>query len=132
MSAFTDGFCMRIGSKFDNDQMRIIREQLEIYSAGFDIKPITTDIVLSEYKLPQELMLFLATKQQNGRMSKRSYEQYYSCLTKMLYDICLPLKDITVNHLRMHISRISIDRRNGKPLSQSTLDQRKSIMRSFF
>lgn len=132
MSAFTDGFCMLVGSKFDNDQIRIIMEQLEIYSSGFDIKPITTDIVLSEYKLPQELMLFLATKQQNGRMSKRSYEQYYSCLTKMLYDICLPLKDVTVNHLRMHISRISVDRRNGKPLSQSTLDQRKSIMRSFF
>lgn len=131
-TSFVDGFCMRLGNKFGNDEIRIIREQLEIYSMGFEIRPVTTEIVAAEYQLPQELALFLAVKQQDGKMSKRSYEQYYSCLSKMLYDLCLPLNSITVNHLRLHISRISTDKRNGRPLSQNTLDQRKSIIRSFF
>lgn len=132
MSAFVDGFCLRIGNKFGNDQIRVIKEQLEIYSMGYDIKPMVTDIVTTDYELPQELFLFLATKQQDGKMSKASYEQYYGCLSKMLYDLCLPLGSISVNHLRLHISHISTDKRTGKPLSQNTLDQRKSIIRSFF
>lgn len=132
MSAFTDGFCLRIGNKFNDEQIRLLKEQLEIYCMGFDIKPMSTNIIPAEYKLPMELYLFLATKQQDGKMSQRSYEQYYSCLTKMLFDLCLPLSEITVNHLRLHISHISTDKRTGKQLSQNTLDQRKSIIRSFF
>lgn len=131
-NVFVDGFCMRVSSILSNEELKSVKEQLYIYTMGFDIKPITTEIVSAEYKLPQELYLFLATKQQNGKMSKASYEQYMSCLTKMLYDLCLPLGNITVNHLRMHISHISTDRRTGKQLAQGTLDQRKSIIRSFF
>lgn len=131
-TTFTDGFCMRVASKFSDEQIRYLKEQLDIYTMGYEIKPITTDIVAVDYQLPPELALFLAVKKQDGKMSKRSYEQYYSCLSKMLFDLQLPLGAITVNHLRMHISRISTDKRNGKPLSQSTLDQRKSIIRSFF
>ena len=131
-NSFVNGFCMQLGTIFDDNQLSIIKEQLEIYTTGFDIQPIKTEIVSAEYQLPNELFLFLATKQQDGRMSARSYEQYYSCLTKMLYDIRIPLANITVNHLRVHINHISIDRRTGKPLSQNTLDQRKSIIRSFF
>jgi len=132
MSTFTDGFCLRIGSRFSDEQIKYIKEQLDVYTIGFDIKPVTTEIVSTEYKLPQELLLFLAVKKQDGRMSQRSYDQYYACLTRMLYDLCLPLNSITVNHLRLHIHRISINARTGKPLGQNTLDQRKSIIRSFF
>ena len=131
MSAFVDGFCMYL-TQFTDEQVKFIKEKLNIYTMGFEIKPVTAELVAVEYNLPQELLLFLATKKQDGRMSPRSYEQYYSCLSKMLYDLCLPLEAITVNHLRMHINRISTDKRTGKPLSQNTLDQRKSIIRSFF
>lgn len=131
MSAFVDGFCMYL-TQFTDEQVKFIKEKLNIYTMGFEIKPVTAELVAVEYNLPQELLLFLTTKKQDGRMSPRSYEQYYSCLSKMLYDIRLPLDAITVNHLRMHISRISTDKRTGKPLSQNTLDQRKSIIRSFF
>lgn len=130
--SFVDGFCLLLGNKLESDQIRVVKEQLEIYALGYDIQPIKTEIVTTEYKLPQEYYLFLATKQQDGKMSAKSLEQYKLCLTKMLYDICLPLSSITVNHLRLHIHRISTNKRTGKPLAQTTLDQRKSIIRSFF
>ena len=132
MSSFVDGFCVQVGSQFSDEQIRIIKDQLEIYSMQYEIKPLTTEIVSAEYNLPKELILFLATKQQNGKMCKRSYEQYYDCLSKMLYDIRLPLDQITVNHIRMHIHHISKNQKTGDPLSNSTLDQRKSMIRSFF
>lgn len=132
MSAFVDGFCSNLGTEFSAAQIISIRDRLEVFSMGYEIHPITTEIVPGTYTLPQELKLFLATKQQDGKMSTRSYEQYYSCLSRMLFDLAMPLNAITVNHLRMHIARISTDKRTGKPLSQTTIDQRKSIIRSFF
>lgn len=132
MSAFVDGFCNSLGAEFTAAQIAVIRDRLEVYSLGYEMHPITTALVPETYTLPQELKLFLATKQQDGRMSKQSYEQYYSCLSKMLFDLAMPLNAITVNHLRMHVARISKNQRTGEPISQTTLDQRKSIIRSFF
>jgi site-specific recombinase XerD len=131
-NGFVDGFCLRLANQFSQGQIRTIREQLDIYSMGFTITQIEAGIVAVDYELPKELAVFLEVKRQDGRMNNRSYDQYYSCLTKLLYDLRLPLRSITVNHLRMHIAGISINKRTGKPLSQTTLDQRKSIIRSFF
>lgn len=129
---FVDEFCFRIGARFDGEQLRFIREQLEIHVMGYEVKPVVTDLVTTDYQLPKEYFLYMATKQQDGKLSKKSFEQYKMCLTKMLYDLCLPLNGITVNHLRMHIAKISVNKNTGRALSQTTLDQRKSIIRSFF
>lgn len=132
MGIFVDGFGALLQKRFTQQQVEEIKGLLETYSLGFEINPISTAISTNVYELPRELALFMATKQQNGRMSARSFEQYYSCLSKMLYEIALPLQLITVNHLRVHLYHISTDKRNGKPLAKATLNQRKSMIRSFF
>lgn len=132
MSNFANGFCTTLKDYFSDEQITEIKRRLDIYTMGYEIIPITTEIDDGEYQLPQELNIYLVTKQQDGKMSARSYEQYSMCLTKMLYDLRLPLSSITVNHLRMHIAKISTNHKTGEPLSQSTLNQRKCIIRSFF
>lgn len=129
---FVDGFCLQLSSLLDPKQIREVKELLEIYTIGFDIKPITTDLTISDYQLPQAYYIYMAAKEQDGKMKPGTREQYRWCLEKMLFRLRLPLEQITVNHLRLYIHEISTNAKTGKPISKATLNQRKAIIKSFF
>lgn len=129
---FTNGFCLKLNGVLEPEQIKAVKELLDIYTMGFEIKPITTELSVSEYQLPQAYYIYMAAKEQDGRMKAGTREQYRSCLEKMLFRLRLPLELITVNHLRLYIHEISTDARTGKPLSKATLNQRKAIIKSFF
>ena len=129
---FTNGFCLKLNGLLEPEQIKSVRELLDIYTMGFDIKPITTEVSVTDYQLPQAYYIFMASKEQNGRMKPGTRDQYRWCLEKMLYRLKMPLEKITVNHLRLYIHEISVNTKTGKPLSKSTLNQRKAIIRSFF
>ena len=129
---FVDGFCLQLSSLLDPKQIREVNELLEIYTIGFDIKPITTDLTISDYQLPQAYYIYMAAKEQDGKMKPGTREQYRWCLEKMLFRLRLPLEQITVNHLRLYIHEISTNAKTGKPISKATLNQRKAIIKSFF
>ena len=129
---FTNGFCLKLNGVLEPEQIKAVKELLDIYTMGFEIKPITTDMTVSEYQLPQAYYIYMASKEQDGKMKSGTREQYRMCLEKMLFRLRLPLELITVNHLRLYIHEISTDARTGKPLSKATLNQRKAIIKSFF
>lgn len=129
---FVAGFCLKLNGVLEPEQIRTIKELLDIYTLGYDIKPLTTDLTISEYQLPQAYYIYMAAKEQDGKMKAGTREQYRSCLEKMLFRLRIPLEQITVNHLRLYIHEISTDHRTGKPLAKATLNQRKAIIKSFF
>lgn len=129
---FTNGFCLKLNGVLEPEQIKAVRELLDIYTMGFEIKPITTDLTVSEYQLPQAYYIFVAAKEQDGRMKPGTREQYRMCLEKMLFRLRMPLEMITVNHLRLYIHEISMNAKTGKPLTKATINQRKAIIRSFF
>ena len=129
---FTNGFCLKLNGILEPEQIKSVKELLDIYTMGFEIKPITTDLTVNEYQLPQAYYIYMAAKEQDGKMKPGTRDQYRWCIEKMLFRLRLPLELITVNHLRLYIHEISTDARTGKPLSKATLNQRKAIIKSFF
>lgn len=129
---FTSGFCLKLNGVLEPEQIKAVKELLDIYTMGFEIKPITTDLTVSEYQLPQAYYIYMASKEQDGKMKSGTREQYRMCLEKMLFRLRMPLEMITVNHLRLYIHEISTNAKTGKPISKATLNQRKAIIKSFF
>lgn len=130
--AFVNGFCLTLVGKVPERKIHIIRDALNSYIVGYDIKPITTNLVTTYYKLPDEYYIYMAAKTQDGKMRNGTKYQYASCLEKMLYRFCIPLSDYTTNHIRCYLSEISINQKSGKRLSNTTMNQCKAIIRSFF
>ena len=130
--AFVNGFCLTLVGKVPDRKMHIIRDALNSYILGFEIKPITTSLTTTYYKLPDEYYIYMAAKAQDGKMRNGTKYQYASCIEKMLYRFCIPLNEYTVNHIRCYLSEISINLKSGKQLTVTTLNQRKAIIRSFF
>lgn len=129
---FTEGFCLKLSGVLPPEQVRAVRDLLSVYTIGYKIEPVKMDVIVQDYQLPQAYFIFLAAKEQDGRMKPGTREQYRMCLEDLLFKLRLPLEAITVNHLRMYIQDISRNRKTGRPVSKSTLNQRKSIIRSFF
>lgn len=130
--SFTEGFCLRLQGILPPEQIRAVKDLLNIYTMGFQIEQISTELSVPDYQLPEAYYIYMASKEQDGCMKAGTKEQYRMCLEKLLFQLCLPLEQITVNHLRLFIQDISTDKRTGKRLSKSTINQRKSIIRSFF
>jgi len=130
--SFVDGFILNLTPHFSPDQLRIIQDALSVYTLGYEISPIKTEIITCEYQLPQEYYIYMASKAQDGRMSDKSKDQYRMCLEDMLFFLHTPLGKITVNHIRLYLQSISVNKKTGKKLSVETLNQRKSIIKSFF
>lgn len=130
---FTEGFCLRLQGALPPEQIRTVRDLLSVYTIGYKIEQITTELALvDDYQLPEAYFVYLAAKSQDGRMKDGTREQYRMCLEKLLYRFGLPLDQITINHLRLFIQECSRNAITGKPVSRVTLNQRKAIIRSFF
>lgn len=130
--SFVDGFCLKLQGTLPPEQIREVRDLLRVYSMGYEINPITTELIAQDYQLPQAYYIFMASKEQDGKMKSGTREQYSSCLEKMLFRFKMPLETYTVNHIRLFIQEISINQRTGQKVSKAYLNQRKAIIRSFF
>ena len=82
---FTNGFCLKLNDLLEPEQIKSVRELLDIYTMGFEIKPITTELSVTDYQLPQAYFIYMASKEQDGRMKAGTREQYRLCLESMLY-----------------------------------------------
>ena len=131
-STFINGYIASIASKFDDGELRVIRDSLYAYSINWEIKPLQTELALTEYELPDEYKYFLLSKTQDGKLSKRSVEQYDLVLKKLLHFCKVPVKDITTRHIRAYMFKTFKNQKTGEPLSPYTANQRRAIIRSFF
>lgn len=129
---FTNGFCLKLEGILTQDQIKQVKDLLYVYTLDYSIEPITTDLIVSDYQLPQAYHIYMASKEQDGKMRPGTKDQYKMCLEKLLFRFCLPLDRYTINHLRLYIQEISVNVKTGKRISTTTLNQRKSIIRSFF
>ena len=51
-SSFVDGFMLKFDNSFSTEQLRFIRDALNVYTLNYDIKPVTTELSLAQYQLP--------------------------------------------------------------------------------
>lgn len=121
---------LKLEGKLSDQDLRLVRDTLQMVLTDYEVKQVTTELAPYEYRLPDCYKYYMAAKTMDGRLSEKSREQYKLCLEAMLYRLQLPVEQITANHLRAYLMEISV--KNGKQLSASTMNQRKSIIRSFF
>ncbi len=130
--SFTEGFCLKLQGILPPEQIRAVKDLLNVYTVNYKIEQVKTELSVADYQLPEAYYIYMAAKEQDGRMKAGTREQYRSCIEKLLFFLQMPLDQITVNHLRLYIQDISTNKKTGKPLSKVTLNQRKTIIRSFF
>ena len=123
---------LNLTGKIDAEYLKEIYDTIIYVSANYEIQKLCTDVVEYEYSLPECFTIFMVSKRMDGKMSDESSKQYYNAISDMLNTIKLPVEEIKVNHLRKYIAFISKNKITGNQISRSTLNQRKSIIRSFF
>lgn len=122
---------LKLEGKISDQDLRLVRDTLQMVLTDYTVEPVCTEVVPYEYQLPDCYRYFLAAKTMDGRMSPRSRRQYQLCLEPMLRRMQIPVEQITSNHLRAYLMEISV-KPDGTKLSAATMNQRKSIIRSFF
>lgn len=95
--SFTEGFCLKLQGVLPPEQIRAVKDVLNIYTMNYRIEQITTELSLPEYQLPEAYYIFMAAKEQDGKLKPGTREQYRMCIEKMLFSLQLPLDKITVN-----------------------------------
>lgn len=123
---------LRLKGKISEEYLKEVYDTILYVSANYEISKSCTDIVEYEYEIPECFTVFMVSKRMDGRMSDKSSRQYYYTITDMLNTIRLPVEEIKINHIRRYIAYISKNKTTGEQISRSTLNQRKSIIRSFF
>lgn len=90
--SYVDGFCLKLENILDREKIKEVANLLYIYSIDYEIKPIKNNIIVSEYKLPNAYYIYMAAKEQDGKMTKKSREQYRMCLEKIIILFLYALK----------------------------------------
>lgn len=122
-NSFTDGYIMTIGDLFNEEQLSIIRETLNDYTIDFNITPVTSELIVTEYHLPKAYFIYMASKIQDGRMSESSsklqkfYINTYSKILKqqpLQYESFIPTniygrssQDVAANMVRQCVKSVA-------------------------
>lgn len=131
-NVFVSGYIATIQSRFNEQELRMIRDSLCAYSSSWDITPLKAEITEYDYQLPVEYKYFMVSKRQDGKMSDRSAGVYEAVLKSMLYSIKLPVSQIKTPHIRGYLYATDKNQNTGGELSPYTKNLKKSIIRSFF
>lgn len=122
---------MQLEGKLSDQDLRQVRDALRIVLTGYKVEPISAALAPYEYQLPECYQYYIAAKAMDGKMSERSRRQYKMCIESLLYTLRLPVDQITTSHIRAYLLQIST-KPDGTHLAAATMNQRKSIIRSFF
>ena len=131
MDEIVNKVILKLEGKLSDEDLREVRDAMRAVMSGYQIQPMTTEVVPYEYQLPECYKMYIASKVMDGRMSERSRILYRDVLEKMLFKLQTPVEKITSNQLRAYILEMSIGP-NGRKIAPATLNNRKSIIRSFF
>ena len=113
-----------LGGALTKDDLSIVQDKLNNVLSMFDVETVDdgeTDIETSEY-----LVAFLDAKGIEGR-SPKTIAHYQYILTKAMEQIGVPIRRVTVFHLRTYLARKKAD-----GISDKTLEGIRCVLSSFF
>lgn len=132
MNEILNKVTLQLEGKMSDQDIRQVRDALQIVLTGYKVEPISAALAPYEYQLPECYRYYIAAKIMDGKLSKRSQEQYKLCLESLLYTLRLPVDQITTNHLRAYLLQIST-KPDGTHLAapQWLIFQRKPELKKF-
>lgn len=122
---------LKLEGKLSDQELRLVRDTMQMVLTGYKVDKISTEVAPYEYQLPECYKMYMAAKIMDGKLSERSRVLYRDVLERMLRTLQLPVEQITANHLRGYILQMATGP-NGRRIAPATLNNRKSIIRSFF
>lgn len=129
---FYNSVILKISQFVDNETLKDIAKQLAIEIDKYEITQRVTELVPYDY-IPNCVKTYIVTRKIEG--VKKSSLSLYTLRLKQFFEMTrIPIEDITVNDVRLWLYNLqeqSIDK-NGKHMSDRTLDGARTIVCSFF
>lgn len=132
---FVDKVVLSLIGKLSAEDVKLVKDTLTRVSGDYEITRTCTEIIVSEYELPDCYKMYIATKTMNGEFSSNgTIKLYKDVIEKMLYTFAVPVDQITTNMLRGYFAKMQAtpSTSTGKVPSNNTMNNRKCIVRSFF
>ena len=123
---FCSLFVTRLDGKIPDEDLRIVKEELDIFSNDYDIRKKETALAVVD-EMPQAYITYMVTKKIEG-LSDDTLKQYKLTIEKMLTGIGKRVEDITANDLRLYLYNYKATRN----VSNRTLDNMRLHLSSFF
>lgn len=132
---FIDKVMLQLIGKLSSKDVKLVKDSIINVLVDYEVSSRCTDIIVSEYVLPDCYKMYIATKTMNGEFSSEgTIKLYKDVIEKMLYTFAVPVDMITTNMLRGYFAKMQItpSALTGKVPSNNTMNNRKCIVRSFF
>jgi len=132
---FVNKVVLSLVDKLSSKDIRLVKDAVTCILEDYVVTRNCTDIVVSEYVLPDCYKMYIASKTMNGEFSSEgTIKLYKDVIEKMLYTFALPVDQITTNMLRGYFAKMQAtpSMLTGKVPSNNTINNRKCIVRSFF
>lgn len=124
---FVNEFVTTMFNRVPDDVLYVIKQQLGNFVSNYDIKPRETNIAPYTDYLPECYKIFFVTMKIEG-MSMKSLELYNMVLKDFFFKVNKKLEEIKTNDIRIYLYKTQEERK----ISNSTLDNRRTIIHSFF
>lgn len=123
---FAKEFILKLTGKLNNDDIKVVLQELEIYVNNFDIRDKCTDILSYEDIIPSCYKVYIISKRIEG-LSEGTLKIYDLYLRDFFMYIEKPLDQITTNDIRVYLYNLQ-KRRN---ISNHSLDGKRVVIHTF-
>ena len=124
--SFAKEFVANLNGKISPEVMRIVLDELSIFTKDYTIGRKSTDIVQRDDTLPYCYKIYMVSKKIEG-LSPESLSVYNYRLLHFFNHVCKPINDITSNDIRAYLYNAQS---KGK-LSNRSLDSVRLVINTF-
>lgn len=123
---FAKEFVSKLNGKLSDNDLKLVLQELELFSYNYDIKDKCTDITVYDDIVPSCYKIYVVSKKIEG-LSKETLKIYDIHLKDFFTYIGKPLKEITANDIRVYLYQLQ----NRRNISNHSLDERRVIINTF-
>lgn len=124
MADFATEFITKLNGKLTPEQMKVVINELEIFSDDYNIEKKCRAVAVPDDLLPACYKVYMVSKKIEG-MSPQSLITYKCYLEQFLYAVGKPVEKITANDIRLYLYGLV-----GKN-SDHTIDTKRIVINTF-
>ena len=124
---FAKEFVSKLNGKIGVEEMKIVLNELYIFSEGYDIDKKSTELAVVDTYIPNAYKVFMVSKQIEG-ISKNTLKTYNFHLRHFFESVKKPLEEINTNDIRLFL----YNEKANKEISNRTIDHERLIINVFF
>lgn len=128
LNSFKNAMLQKLSDKFNNEQLQIIFQAVDLLSNQFSIVDLNTSKDKNAYTSNEDYLSRFTTSKKIEGCSEKTLNYYKSICETALNSISKPISQITTEDLRAYITKYQ----EGKSLSKVTVDNVRRILSSLF